>query len=252
MCKELFTLGPIVMNSFGTLIGIGVAVAMIVAMFRAGKYGMDKEVVLDIGMLCLVGGFLGAKILFFIVEFQNITVNNFREKLTSGFVLYGGIIGGFLCAYVYCLRKKVNILQYSDLLLPSVSIAQGFGRIGCFLAGCCYGRKTDSILGVIFPAGSIAPSGVKLLPTQLFSSVGDFLLAFLLLILAKNIKTEGYISGLYLLLYGVGRYIIEILRDDPRGNIGIMSTSQIISIIFIVGSVFVFVLANKKSKKTIK
>lgn len=252
MCKELFTLGPIAIHSFGTLIAVGVAAAVIIAMFRANKFGLDKELVLDMGILSLVGGFLGAKLLYLLLEIRNITADNFKDKLTSGFVLYGGIIGGALCVIVYCLIKKADIFKYADLILPSVAIAQGFGRIGCFLAGCCYGRETDSILGVVFPADAMAPSGVKLLPTQLFSSAGDFLLAFVLIILAGKIKKDGYITGIYLLLYGIGRFIVEIFRNDPRGNIGLLSTSQFISIILVIISIIIFAAAKRKSKNSIK
>ena len=115
-------------------------------------------------------------------------------------------------------------MSYFDLIMPSVAIAQGFGRIGCFLAGCCYGRETQSALGVIFPQGSLAPAGVKLLPTQLFSSVGDFLIAGILIWFSSKSKTKGNTGALYLLLYGIGRFGIEFLRNDERGIVGLLST----------------------------
>ena len=87
---------------------------------------------------------------------------------------------------LYCKVKKLNFMEYFDLVMPEIALAQGFGRIGCFLAGCCYGRETTSHFGVIFPVGSQAPAGVKLIPTQLISAGADFLHMIILLVIAYN------------------------------------------------------------------
>jgi phosphatidylglycerol:prolipoprotein diacylglycerol transferase len=159
----------------------------------------------------------------------------------SGFVLYGGIIGGILAAIMYCKSKRVNFFQYFDLTVPSVALAQGFGRIGCFLAGCCYGRETDSAIGIVFHNSSIAPNGIKLIPTQLLSSAGDFLIVIVLLLYARKDRKTGKVGALYLILYSVGRFIIEFFRNDYRGSIGILSTSQLISLIILaIGTVMFF------------
>ena len=136
---------------------------------------------------------------------------------------------------MYAKLKKLSYLAYLDTLIPFVALAQGFGRIGCFLAGCCYGRETDSFLGVIFPYGSIAPSGIKLLPTQLFSSAGDFLLFLGLLLLAGRVRQRGVVGSAYLIAYGIGRFAMEFLRGDDRGvAVGPLSISQFISLFFVL------------------
>lgn len=127
-------------------------------------------------------------------------------------------------------------------------MAQGFGRIGCFLAGCCYGRETTLPIGVVFPSGSMAPAGVKLLPTQLFSSLGDFLIMAVLLWYQPKSKRAGNVSALYMLLYSVGRFAIEFLRSDDRGGIGAFSTSQWISVVIVVIAAALF-WRNKKEKE---
>ena len=124
--------------------------------------------------------------LYVIVEWKRFVQDPWSVLGSAGFVVYGGIITGVLAGYIYTRIKKISFVQYFDLIMPEIAIAQGFGRIGCFLAGCCYGRKTDSFLGVIFPEGSMAPAGVKLLPTQLFMSAGDFLIALLLILYARK------------------------------------------------------------------
>ena len=172
--------------------------------------------------------------------------------------------------------KKLSFLQYFDLIIPEVAIAQGFGRIGCFLAGCCYGRQTDSAFGVIFPEGSLAPAGVKLIPTQLISAAGDILFAVILIVIsdvvfksivygnsrndaessektASRSKKFGHVAGdigcLYLWMYGVGRFLIEFLRDDYRGAVGALSTSQFISLFIVLGGIVLFVFNRRNIKE---
>ena len=172
-----------------------------------------------------------------IVEFPAFIKDPLSVLGSEGFVVYGGIILGVLADIIYCKVKGLVFLEYFDLCAPSISLAQGFGRIGCFLAGCCYGRETQSFLGVVFPANSMAPAGVKVLPTQLFSSAGDFLITAILLLYYKKIKHTGDGGALYMILYGVGRFLMEFLRADDRGNIGMLSTSQMISIVIVAGAV---------------
>lgn len=235
MKPDLFSIGPITIHGYGLMIGIGFLAAVLIAMYRSKRYELDKELVFNMGILCIVGGMLGAKILFVITEFSTLSESkNLLFDLANGFVVYGGIIGGILVLYIYCRYKKVNFLEYMDLLVPSVSIGQGFGRIGCFLAGCCYGQETTCPIGIVFENSPFAPSGISLLPTQLISSAGNFLIAAILILIARRRKNKGIVLSMYLILYGVGRFIIEIFRNDPRGNVGTFSTSQFISI-FMVG-----------------
>lgn len=207
---------------------------------------MNSEVVLDLVILSVITGFMGAKLLYIIVEFEEFWKNPKALLGSEGFVVYGGIIVGVLCAVKYCHLKELKFLEYFDLVAPGVALAQGFGRIGCFLAGCCYGRETTSFLGVVFPEGGFAPAGVKLLPTQLFSAAGDFLIVIALLLYEKKAKHRGDVGAMYLLIYGIGRFLIEFLRSDERGTVGMLSTSQAISIVVVCGAFLLF-RHNKKA-----
>lgn len=249
MRETLFTIGSFKVHSYGTLIAIGFIVAMLVAEYRAKKNGLKEEAVVDIAIIAGVCGFLGAKILYVIVSFDEFLKQPLAVLGSSGFVVYGGIIGGVAAAYIYCRIKKLNFLDYFDLVMPEIAIAQGFGRIGCFLAGCCYGRETDSWFSVMFPDDcNFAPGSVPLIPTQLLSSAGDFLIAVILIIVAVKLKNKlqsGNIGELYMVLYGIGRFVIEFFRNDYRGAVGFMSTSQFISI-FIIAFAVVLYFVNKK------
>ena len=130
------------------------------------------------------------------------------------------------------------------MILPSVALAQGFGRIGCFLAGCCYGKETESVFSVIFQNSEYAPNHVALIPTQLYSGGLDFL-HFLLLLLNK--KEDGQVTACYLIFYSIGRFVIEFFRGDIiRGSVGILSTSQFISIFTGIAGIVLLILIRKK------
>lgn len=264
MKTDLFHIGKFVIHGYGLMIGIGFVLALLVGEYRAKKMGMKEEALIDIAIIAGVSGFLGAKLLYIIVSFKDFIKDPIGVLGSSGFVVYGGLIAGALCNLIYVKIKKLSFLEYFDLVMPEIALAQGFGRIGCFLAGCCYGRQTDAAWGVVFPAGSLAPSGVKLIPTQLISSGADFLnMAFLMIIAAKFSYTAvmkrkadgketagkhmaaGNIGFLYCITYGLGRFTIEFLRNDYRGEVGIFSTSQFISLFIVLLGVAAMVVNHR-------
>lgn len=248
---DLFTIGSFTVHGYGFMIGLGVIFCIVMGLYRAKKYNLSQDAILDIGIYCIIIGYLGAKLLYIFVEFDAFLKDPLSVLGSTGFVVYGGISTGVLAGVLYCRIKKLNFFEYFDLLAPSIALAQGFGRIGCFLAGCCYGMETDSCLGVVFPADSLAPAGVKLLPTQLFSSVGDFLIMFILLLFYKKRKYNGSVGVLYMVLYAVGRFFIEMLRSDSRGDIGALSTSQFISVIILALAGILYAWIRKKSLRII-
>jgi len=263
MKTDIFTIGGVTIHGYGLMIAIGFILAIFVAEFRAKKYKLRDESVIDIALIAGIGGFLGAKLLYVIVEFKAFLEAPLEVLGSSGFVVYGGIIFGVLFNIIYCKMKKLNFGEYFDLVMPEIALAQGFGRLGCFLAGCCYGEITTSRFGVVFPESSgFAPAGVRLVPTQLMSACGDFLNMALLMFIAykfgytawKNLKNKdvnkkhllaGDLGLIYFITYGVGRFIIEFFRGDVRGSIGVLSTSQFISVIAVVLGVVLLVINHK-------
>lgn len=243
---DIISIGKITIHGYGLMIALGILCCIALAMYRAKKYSLSEEAIVDIALWGVLAGFVGAKLLYVIVEFKDFLEDPLALLGSEGFVVYGGIVAGVLAAVLYCRKKNLVFMEYFDLAAPSIALAQGFGRIGCFLAGCCYGRETEAFLGVTFPEGSMAPAGVKILPTQLFSSAGDFLItAVLLLYYRKNTRT-GNVGALYLLLYGIGRFLIEFLRADDRGGFAGLSTSQLISIVIVAFSAILFTWNKKR------
>lgn len=249
MYNDLFSIGPFTVHGYGLMIAIGVLAALFVGEARAKKRGMNADVLYPMTFLCVIFGFLSAKILYCIVEWKTFVKEPLSLLSSNGFVVYGGIIGGVAAAFLFFKIKKLDFWEYFDLVLPSVALAQAFGRIGCFLAGCCYGRETDSFIGIAFTHSDFAPNGVKLIPTQLISSAGMFLIAGILFWYAKKKREKGTVGALYLILYSIGRFFVEFLRNDYRGEVGIFSTSQFISLFMLAAGIFLFVSKKRGEGK---
>lgn len=250
MYNEILTIGSFTIHGYGLMIGLGVLAALILGDYRSKKFGLIADHIYGMTFWAVILGFLSAKILYVITRFSEFIEDPLSFLSGSGFVVYGGIIGGAITIYGFCRMKKIDLLSYLDLMIPSVALAQAFGRIGCFLAGCCYGRETNSCIGVVFTHSDFAPNGVKLLPTQLIMSAGDLVIMCVLLFYAGKRPQKGRVSALYLMLYSAGRFVVEFLRNDDRGNVGGLSTSQFIAIfILIFGVISYFVILPKMEKK---
>lgn len=242
-------IGPLTLHVYGIMVALGFLSALIISERRAKKRGMDTEILYGIFWCAIFGGAAGSKLLYYTVSIPDILKDpSILWSFQNGWVVYGGILGGVFASFLYCRYKKADFVQYLDLVLPEVAFAQGCGRIGCFFAGCCYGRETDSVLSIQYWQSEYAPNGVKLIPTQIYSSIGDFGLAFLLMAYAKREPKKGKIAAGYCVLYSIGRFIIEMMRNDYRGAWGFLSTSQIISIVILVLGIAIFVIAGRQSE----
>ena len=246
MYNDILSIGPITIHGYGLMIAIGILAALFIGEARAKNRNLNADEIYNLTLCCAVFGFLGAKLLFCIVEWKSFISDPLSILKSSGFVVYGGIIAGVLAGYVWCRLRKLVFLDYFDIVLPSVAVAQGFGRVGCFLAGCCYGRETDSVLGIVFHNSQFAPNDVKLIPTQLISAFGMFIIAGICFWYAGKPRKRGTTGFLYLTLYSIGRFGVEFLRNDYRGEIGILSTAQFISLFIVVIGVAGFVLVGRR------
>ncbi len=243
MKPELFNIFRFHIYGYGLMIAIGIICAAYIFTKNAGKRGYNEDKIFNLIILTVIMGVIGGKLLFIITEIKDIIDDpSILLEFGNGFVIYGAIILGALTVFLYCKKKKWSPLEVLDCLVPAVAIAQGFGRIGCLLAGCCYGAETSSPLSIVFPRGvnSLAPTGIHLHPTQIYSSIFDFALGIFLLWYLNKKKEEGKTFGLYVIMYSIGRFIIEFLRNDPRGNVGMLSTSQFIAIFTLIIGILVF------------
>ncbi|MCR5672548.1 MAG: prolipoprotein diacylglyceryl transferase [Lachnospiraceae bacterium] len=263
MAIDLFSIGRFTVHGYGLMIGLGFMAAVLAGGFLAKKRGLSDGDFTNIAIFVLVLGFLGGKILHIIVEFKAFLADPMSVIGSEGFVVYGGIISGIATIYVYCRIKKLEFLKYIDLFATVVPLNQALGRIGCLLAGCCYGRETHSAFSLVFPEGCIAPAHVKLLPTQPIMAAGNFLIFVVQMILymrslpkkegdktipSKHEYIPGVATALYLIMYSAGRFLVEFLRDDERGSVGALSTSQFIAMFTFAAGILLLVFIRRISK----
>lgn len=255
MKNDLFSIGPFTVHGYGLMMAIAILTAYYMVEYRAKKKGLDYEKIFPLAIWAVAGGLIGAKLLYLLTRLPDMIADPslILYSLKDGFVVYGSIMGGILTAWIYCRKSKLNFLQLFDLIVPSLALAQGIGRIGCVLAGCCYGMPVSdkNPIGIVFHTSAYAPNDIPLLPTQIISSVLNFVHFGILMLLSRKLKTNGQLAGCYLVFYSVGRFVLEFFRGDLiRGSVGSLSTSQFISIFMcLAGLLMVFGLPRLQKRK---
>ncbi|MCM8823629.1 MAG: prolipoprotein diacylglyceryl transferase [Candidatus Omnitrophica bacterium] len=252
MHPVLFKVGPITIYTYGVLVFLGVIITYWLCLREAGKEKINKEVFSNIFFWTIIFGFLGARLLYIILEWRLFL----EEPLSfifgrSGFVFYGGLISGIFGLWLLVKKFKLPFLKIADILVLYLPLGHFFGRLGCFSYGCCYGKPTNSWIGIKFlpnsPAGLL---GTKVIPTQLIEAFFLLIIFFILQYSKKKKNFPGKITIIYLTLYSIFRFFIEFFRGDYRGGIGILSTSQIISIITLI-TVFIILYQINTINKNI-
>ncbi len=253
MAIDLFSIGKFTVHGYGLMIGLGFMAAVLVGSALAKKRDLSDNDFVNIAIFVLIIGFLGGKILHVIVEFKAFLADPMSVIGSEGFVVYGGIITGIATIFVYCRVKKLEFLKYLDLFATVVPLNQAFGRIGCLCAGCCYGIEYNGFGHLEFPEGCIAPAHIGLWPTQPVMAAGNFVIFLVQLIRyikgGSRLRT-GTPTALYLMLYSAGRFAVEFARDDERGAVGVLSTSQFIALFTFAAGLILFVLTCKRFQKT--
>jgi len=236
---ELFKLGPITIYTYGVLLAASYLLGLRLAMWRAQSRGLDASRVLDLGIYIIIAALIGAKLLLLVTDFDEFRRDPaaMLSLARSGGVFYGGLLVAVATAFWYIARHRMPFWTTCDVFAPGIALGHVTGRLGCFAAGCCYGRPTHVPWAVTFtnPLAALnvgTPLGIPLHPTQLYEAGAELLiLGVLLWTERKGRPFAGRTFWLYMLLYAISRYVIEIYRGDPRGTVGVFSTSQFISII---------------------
>lgn len=252
MYNDWLTIGSITIHGYGVMIAVGILSAIWFAERQAKKHGLDADKIDGLAITAVIVGYLFSKLTYVLTVFDEFLANPMAVLGSSGWVVYGGVLGGIFGAWIYCRMRKMDFMAYLNLAMPAVALAQGFGRIGCFFAGCCYGMPTHGAFGVTFPEGSLCPIHEPVIPTQLISSLGDFILFYILYRVYENEQTRSKTGALYLILYSAGRFVIEFLRGDiARGSIGPLSTSQFIAVFVFIAGILLYFRNTKKKESTI-
>lgn len=267
----LFHIGNFPVGTYGLMIVIGIVSGVWLASMLAKRRGISPEFIQDLAMWALLSGFLGARLVFIIIELLNNTSATLSELIFSrgGFVFQGGAFVAIVVCAWYILKHKQPIFEVADIAAPALVLAHAFGRIGCFFSGCCYGLTCSnpadhpvlSKVAVQYPlltdaagkpldmfnyayfeqlrthVGLAAP--LPIVPVQLFESAGNFLICAFLVWMWHKRRFSGQVAALYLGLYAVLRFSLEFLRGDSERGLwfgGSLTTGQINSLIMLAAA----------------
>lgn len=262
MWPTLLRIGSFELTSFGLMMFLAFVFGgwVLARQFRA--YGLNEDVASSILLAAALGGILGAKI-YFAILYHDMSALFSR----AGLVWYGGFIGGVIACSIVILRTKIPFLVAADATAPAIGLGYALGRVGCFLVGDDYGRPTDAWFGIAFPKGlppttaqslrefgvkvdpSIAPDTVlRVHPTQLYEVAAGLAIFGILFWMSKREHPAGRIFATFLVLAGIERFLVEIVRAKDDRFLGPFTVAQLISVILIiVGSV----LLARRSKRVV-
>jgi phosphatidylglycerol---prolipoprotein diacylglyceryl transferase len=260
MYPILFRIGSFPVNTYGVFLAIAFLCAIFVTVRLAARDGLPKEKIYDLCLWLLLSSLIGSKFLMFFTEpeyRQNPKLLFSLDFLRSGGVFYGGLIGAVLAGVFLMRRWKLPWWKTADACAPGIALGNFFGRQGCFSAGCCWGKPTTLPWGVQFTEAGHeitgVPTGVHLHPTQLYESFVMLAVFFFLLWLHKKKKFNGQVILAYVVIYATVRFLIEFVRDDPRGDIwGLttltgLSTSQLIGLVVGVGALILLIIRWRRA-----
>ena len=256
MLPQLLQLGPFHLYSYGLLVALGFFLAIVWPVHLGSREGLSTARIEGLGFVIVLTGALGSKLLTAIDYPGYYTAGQdiaWEQLGNRGGVFYGGFLLAVTASAVYCWLARLPGWQLADCVAPGLALAQGLGRIGCFLGGCCWGSETNLPIGVTFTSelahrNTGVPLFVSLHPTQLYEAALVLLSIPFLLWLRKTKSFQGQVLLSYVLFYSVARFLLEFLRGDPRGYYfnGLLSTSQIISLVLVPSAAMLMLWLRKR------
>lgn len=242
-------IGPLCVYSYGLMVAAGFAIAIFLAYKHAGEFGIGKDRIIDFGIVILVGGLVGARLLYVLTNLKYYILNPLEiiNIAKGGLVWYGAFLFGILAAVLFVKKNKINFWAGADLFAPYIALAQAIGRVGCFLNGCCYGGEvpSDYMFSVVFPGESVFRH-----PTQIYSALALLLLFVILRAWQKRRNFNGEVFLGYVMLYSIARFGLEFLRGDNPKILSGLTISQLISIPVFTACLAMFIYRLLQWKKS--
>ncbi|HEY9188300.1 MAG TPA: prolipoprotein diacylglyceryl transferase [Ignavibacteria bacterium] len=249
MYPEIIKLGPISIYSYGLMLGIAFITASYLLTLELKRVNLNVNIASEITTIALVFGIIGAK-LFHLFEYWDEFINDPLMAFSpAGLTFYGGFLLATLAIFIYIKRKKLSFLQIADLNAPGLALAYGIARIGCHLSGDGdYGIVSNLPWAYSYAKGTVpTPPGVTVHPTPIYELIAGILIFMFLWSKRKKYNVNGKLFFVYLILTAIARFLVEIIRINPRLLLG-LSEAQIISIILIIISIIALIILKKKEQ----
>jgi phosphatidylglycerol---prolipoprotein diacylglyceryl transferase len=236
-------IGPLTIYWYGVFVAAGFLVGIWSASRRALSVGIAPDTIVDLGPWLVVGAILGARMLYVVSYWrEQYAQGPFYEVFMihhGGLVYHGGLAGAFIGGVWFVHRRKLPFWLTADIMAPSIALGHAFGRIGCYMKGCCYGQPTSSLWAIHFPSDH-ETHGVGVHPTEIYEAALNLLLSFGLAWKFRHKRFQGQIFGLYLVCYAVVRSCVDIFRGDyPIRYFGWMTPGQSVSLLVLAGGLVV-------------
>lgn len=250
----LFKIGPLTIHTYGVLVAAGFLLGIALAVGQARKEGIPSDKILDLGFYVLLAAIIGSRLFFVVINAGHYLKNPIEilKIWEGGLVFYGGILFAVPVAIWYIKKNGLGIWSTGDIFAPSIAIGHAIGRLGCFSAGCCYGRPAEWLPWAITftDPESLAKIGIPLHPTQLYESLGEFINFLILITLRRHQSFRGQLFWTYLLLYSALRFIVEFFRgDENRGFIfGDISIAQGVSVLAFLTAIVGLIIFRKRKR----
>lgn len=252
MYPDLFSIGPVTIHTYGVFVAMGIFSGVILAMKLGEQEGLSPSIISDICFLIIISGVIGARLGYIIIN-TSYYIKYPLETLKiwkGGLVFIGALITACMSGAWYINRYHWDFWTIGDILAPSIALGQAIGRIGCFMAGCCYGKPTDLPWAVVFRNSySLAPLNIPLHPTQIYHSLACFIIFVILMFLRRHKGFSGQIFLWYLILHSTKRLFIEKFRGDYRAILfGDMTMTQFISLAILLTAGVCLIIRKKGLK----
>lgn len=259
MFPILFHYGYITLHTYGLLVATGFLAGIYVARHFARQFGLDAERIFNLAVYLALGAIVGAKV-FLILQDWRYVMRDPGYVVSLGFlqsagIFYGGVIGALLVMTLYVRRQKLGWLAVGDAVAPGVAIGHGIGRLGCFSAGCCWGKPTHLPWAVTFHnayanASTGVPLGTPLQPTQIYEAAAEAVIFFLLWRMAQRRAFVGQLTAFYLLAYGVVRFLVDFVRAyEPQAMLfhGLLTDAQLTSLFMVALAIGIYATHSRRA-----
>jgi phosphatidylglycerol:prolipoprotein diacylglycerol transferase len=253
MFPDLFSIGPLVIHSYGVLVAAGLCAALLTAVKTGKAAGISSQRIMDMAFIMVLAGLTGSRATYVLMNLDFYMRNplDVVKIWEGGLVFSGAILTVVPTIFWFAKKHKLSLWEVGDVWAPAAAIGQGIGRIGCLMAGCCYGRPTDAWWSIVFThPNSLAPKNVPLHPTQIYSSLSGFGIFAVLWVLHSRKQFRGQVFLWFLILHSTARLAIERFRGDDRGLLLTtdMTLTQLITLLILAAAVATLLWRKTKER----